>query len=89
VRHSAPASGGVTGRAASRLFAASAKRRDPRWQNPPGTGDINNFALIYVTNNAEHTEAFQSVGFPVVFDSTITYEFTYDSTGESGELYEH
>jgi hypothetical protein len=41
-----------------RLPADRDKCRDPRWQNVPGTGDINNFALIYVTNNAEHTEAF-------------------------------
>jgi hypothetical protein len=54
---------------------------------PDGTGDINNFALIYVTNNAELAEAFQSAGLPVAFDPTITYEFTYDSSGKTGELY--
>jgi hypothetical protein len=52
-----------------------------------GTGDINNFTLIYVTNNAEVTEAFHAVGMPVVFDPTISYEFTYDSTLKTGELY--
>jgi hypothetical protein len=54
---------------------------------PDGTGDINNFTLINVTNNAELTEAFHEAGLPVVFDPTITYEFTYDSTGKSGESY--
>jgi hypothetical protein len=52
-----------------------------------GTGDINNFTLIYLTNNAELTEAFRAVGVPAVFDPTITYEFTYDSTLKTGELY--
>ncbi len=54
---------------------------------PDGTGDINNYTLIYVTNNAELTKAFHVAGLPVVFDPTITYEFTYDSTGTAGELY--
>ena len=54
---------------------------------PDGTGDINNYTLIYVTNNEDLTEAFRVAGLPVVFDPTITYEFTYDSTGKTGELY--
>jgi hypothetical protein len=54
---------------------------------PDNTGDINNFTLIYVTDNQELAEALSEVALPVVFDPTITYEFTYDSTGKSGELY--
>lgn len=54
---------------------------------PDGTGDINNYTLTYVTDNAQLALAFHRVGLPVIFDPTITYEFTYDSTGKSGELY--
>jgi len=54
---------------------------------PDGTGDINNYTLIYVTDNAQLALAFRLAGLPAVFDPTITYEFTYDSTGKSGELY--
>ena len=31
--------------------------------------------------------AFNVVGLPAIFDPTLTYEFTYDSTGMSGEVY--
>lgn len=54
---------------------------------PDGTGDINNYTLTYVTDNAQLALAFHRVGLPVIFHPTITYEFTYDSTGKSGELY--
>jgi len=54
---------------------------------PDGTGDINNFTLIYVTDNAQLALAFRLVGLPAVFDPSIAYEFTFDSTSKSGELY--
>lgn len=54
---------------------------------PDGSGDINNFTLIYATDNAQLALAFRLVGLPAIFDPTITYEFTYDATGKSGELY--
>jgi hypothetical protein len=54
---------------------------------PDGTGDINNYTLIYVTDNAQLALAFRFVGLPVIFDPSLTYEFTYDATGKSGELY--
>jgi len=55
--------------------------------SPDGTGDINNYTLIYVTDNAQLALAFRLLGLPAIFDPTLTYEFTYDSTGKSGELY--
>jgi len=55
--------------------------------SPDGTGDINNYTLIYVTDNGQLALAFRLAGLPVIFDPTLTYEFTYDSTGKSGELY--
>jgi hypothetical protein len=54
---------------------------------PDGTGDINNYTLIYVTDNAQLALAFRLAGLPSMFDPTLTYEFTYDSTGKFGELY--
>ncbi len=54
---------------------------------PDGTGDINNYALVYVSNNLELVWAFDRVGVPAVFDPGLVYEFTYDSRGKAGELY--
>ena len=54
---------------------------------PDGTRDINNYTLIYVSNNPELVLAFRLAGVPAVFDPSLTYEFTYDSTGKAGELY--
>jgi len=54
---------------------------------PDGTGDINNYTLIYVSNNPELVLAFHLAGVPAVYDASLTYEFTYDTTGHSGELY--
>jgi hypothetical protein len=54
---------------------------------PDKTGDINNYTLLHVTNNADLTRAFRLSGLPAIFDSTIAYEFTYDSTRKAGEPY--
>ena len=54
---------------------------------PDGTGDINNFTLLYVSDNAEMVRAFRGSGVPALYDPTLTYQFTYDSTGKAGELY--
>jgi hypothetical protein len=54
---------------------------------PDGTGDINNYTLIYVSNNPELVQAFHLAGVPAVLDPSLTYEFTYDGTGTAGELY--
>ncbi len=54
---------------------------------PDGTGDINNYTLIYVTDNPELVLAFKLAGVPAVLDPGLTYEFTYDATGLAGELY--
>src|SRR5271165_655654 len=54
---------------------------------PDGTGDINNYTVIYVTNNDELARSFQVAGLPAVFDSQLTYEYTPDLIGTSGELY--
>jgi hypothetical protein len=54
---------------------------------PDGTGDINNYTVIYVTNNQALAEYFQAVGLPAVFDPNLTYEYTPGPVETSGELY--
>jgi hypothetical protein len=54
---------------------------------PDGTGDINNYTLIYVSNNDELVRAFNQAGVPAVLDPNLTYQFTYDSTGKAGTIY--
>ena len=43
---------------------------------PDGTGDINNYTVIYVTNNQALADHFQAAGLPAVFDPQLTYEYT-------------
>ena len=54
---------------------------------PDNTGDINNYTLIYVSNNPELVTAFLHAGVPAIFDPSLTYQFTYDNTGTAGEVY--
>ena len=54
---------------------------------PDGTGDINNYTVIYVTNNQALAEHFQTAGLPAVFDPELTYEYTPGPMETSGELY--
>jgi hypothetical protein len=54
---------------------------------PDGTGDINNYTVIYVTNNEALAKRFQIAGLPAVFDPQLTYEYTPDPSGLSGALY--
>ena len=54
---------------------------------PDGSGDINNYTVIYVTNNQALAEHFQAAGLPAVFDRQLTYEYTPDSSNASGQLY--
>jgi len=55
--------------------------------SPDGTGDINNYTVIYVTNNEALAHSFEVAGLPAVFDPRLTYEYTPDATGTAGELY--
>jgi hypothetical protein len=54
---------------------------------PDRTGDINNYTVIYVTNNEALAKRFHIAGLPAVFDPQLTYEYTPDPSGLSGELY--
>jgi hypothetical protein len=54
---------------------------------PDGTGDINNYTVIYVTNNQALAEHFRAAGLPAVFDPDLVYEYTPAPMGTSGDLY--
>jgi len=55
---------------------------------PDGTGDINNYTLIYVTNNPALAAYLQIGGLPAVFDPELTYEYTPSETSSAaGQLY--
>jgi hypothetical protein len=54
---------------------------------PDGTGDINNYTLIYVSNNPFLIEAFLAAGLPATYDPQLTYEFNAPSAATSGNLY--
>jgi hypothetical protein len=55
---------------------------------PDGTGDINKYTVIYVTNNQALADYFQIAGLPAVFDPQLTYQYTPgEASGASGQLY--
>jgi hypothetical protein len=55
--------------------------------SPDGTGSINSYTLVYVTNNPFLAEALYRIGVPASYDPTIVYEYTHDSAGQGGMLY--
>jgi hypothetical protein len=54
--------------------------------SPDGTGTINNYMALYVTNNPQLVAAFQSAGIPATLDPLISYEYTSNDSG-GGALY--
>lgn len=52
--------------------------------SPDGTGDINNYSLLYATNSGELAEALQETGWPARLDRTLAYEFTPSASGPGG-----
>ncbi|HJZ97513.1 MAG TPA: hypothetical protein VKE70_13480 [Candidatus Solibacter sp.] len=54
--------------------------------SPDGTGDINNYTLLYSTNHEHLSEALNEAGLPAVFDRALAYEFTPSGSGQ-GEVY--
>lgn len=54
--------------------------------SPDGTGDINNYTLLYATDNEQLALLLNLEGLPAVLDRAAAYEFTPDSTGH-GEVY--
>jgi hypothetical protein len=55
--------------------------------SPDGTGTINSYTLVYVTNNPFLAEALDRTGIPATYDPAIVYEYTHDSAGLGGMLY--
>jgi hypothetical protein len=53
---------------------------------PDGTGDINNYTLIYVSNNLALVAAFIAAGLPAHYDPQLAYEYTAPASG-NGNLY--
>jgi hypothetical protein len=54
--------------------------------SPDGSGTINNYTLVYLTNNPLLAESFQHAGMPAIFDPTLAYEYSGDAT-TGGSLY--
>ena len=54
---------------------------------PDNTGDINNYLMFYISDNAQLVTALNSVGAPALYNPNLTYQFTYDATGKAGTLY--
>jgi len=55
--------------------------------SPDGTGTINNYVIVYVSNNPFLVRALRRAGAPAQFDPAITYQYTLGSDGMSGTLY--
>jgi len=56
-------------------------------QSPDGSGNINNYQFLYVTDNVVLASALNRAGVPALLDREMAYEFTVDATGHSGQLY--
>jgi hypothetical protein len=53
---------------------------------PDNTGEINNYTLIYVSNNPDLVLHFVAAGLPAQYDPQLTYEYPAGHTG-SGNVY--
>ena len=53
---------------------------------PDGTGDINNYTLVYLSNNPALVASFNLAGLPAEYDPRLTYQFTAPVTA-NGDLY--
>jgi hypothetical protein len=54
--------------------------------SPDGTGDINNYTLLYSTDNDQLAKELTQAGQPAVLDENLRYEFSPDASG-NGEIY--
>jgi hypothetical protein len=54
--------------------------------SPDGSGTINNYTLVYLTNNPLLAESFQHAGMPAILDPTLAYEYSGDAA-TAGSLY--
>jgi len=54
--------------------------------SPDGSGTINNYTLVYLTNNLQLAQSFQLAGMPAIFDPTLAYEYS-GAAATAGSLY--
>lgn len=54
---------------------------------PDATGDINNYTILYATNNERLAQRLEKAGVTVLRDADLVYEVTPDPPSPSGELY--
>jgi hypothetical protein len=54
--------------------------------SPDGSGDINNYTLLYSTDNDQLAKELSQAGQPAVLDKQLCYEFSPDASG-NGEIY--
>jgi hypothetical protein len=54
--------------------------------SPDGTGTINNYTLVYLSNNLDLVKHFNEAGLPAKFDPGLTYQFSAPVTA-TGNLY--
>ena len=55
--------------------------------SPDGTGDINNYTLVYASNNPFLVAAFILSGLPARYDPDMSYDFTPIQSGAPSEFY--
>ncbi len=55
--------------------------------SPDGTGDINNYTVIYVTTSCSLAASLKRMGLPAFYNPGLVYEFTPNGGGPSGSLY--
>jgi len=54
--------------------------------SPDGSGDINNYTLLYSTDNDQLSKELSQAGQPAVLDDSLRFEFSPDASG-NGEIY--
>lgn len=54
---------------------------------PDGTGDVNNYTVVYVTNSERLAQRLRRAGLPATSDEGLLYEFTRGIPLNTGELY--
>ena len=54
---------------------------------PDGTGDVNNYTVVYVTNSERLAQRLRRAGLPATSDDGLLYEFTRGVPINTGEIY--
>jgi hypothetical protein len=55
--------------------------------SPDGTGDINNYTIIYATTSDSLARSLERLGLPALYNPALAYEFTPNSDDSFGTLY--